>query len=282
MLNVVIAPLFFLYILSRCLTGLYSFELKSDFPLKSFPYHYNAYVEPSLWVDLEPFFLPENHPAKPVLDKLFSKQRPTLSKEAFEKAGFDILGTIRTELNIVVGTHPKLRGFLLKFYFDTQPAFPEWHNWLARIRGACRIQECIERHHFQKIFKVPRKWIYPLPTHPSPPADSRYNRKNFILIVEDMKILSHHENRKAFKKKMTRAILDALYIVITEEGLIDSIFAGNIPFNKKGQINFVDTEHSHLYFPIEYSRVSKYLSPEMIEYWEFLIKTGGPGQQPVK
>ncbi|WP_068469548.1 fibronectin type III domain-containing protein [Candidatus Protochlamydia phocaeensis] len=231
-------------------------------------YPSNPFVPAELWQALEPYFLPINHPLKDKLDRIFKTVRATQSPQAFEKAGFG-KAKLRQPTNIVVGKHNQLKGYLVKAYLDTQPPLCEWANWLCRIAGAQSIQACLNRHGY-KHFVVPQKWIYPLPADPSPPADGNHQRKNFILIVEDMHILNPQENEKAFKTWITKPILDALYTILTEEGLIDSVFIDNIPFTRNGKIAFIDTEHHHLQ-PIKYERLIPFFSADMQTYWQSLL-----------
>jgi hypothetical protein len=226
-------------------------------------YGYNPLVPLTVWLELEPFFLPVNHPIKAKLDRIFKSTRAIQSKDNFTHAGFEETKECKVT-HIVVGQHLSLKGYLIKAYLDTQPTFSEWIHWLNRIRGSQAIQKCINKYKYTQ-FKVPQKWIYPLPLEPSPPLDPLYIRKNFILVVEDMHILKHTDNRKAYKK-ITSELLDQLYVILTEEGLIDSVFPDNIPFTKKGSIAFVDTEHYHEW-PVKYDRLDRFLAPSMRDYW---------------
>jgi hypothetical protein len=232
-------------------------------------YLYNPFVPQTLWQELKPYFLPINHPIKARLDRLFKKNRVIQSEETFEKAGFG-KPKMRKPTQIVIGRNPHFKEYIFKVYLDTQPALPEWDNWVKRIEGARGIQACMHRHGFRH-FSVPHKWIYPLPEEPSPPSTSLYHRKNFILIVDNMNILHSHDNLKAFKNKISHKLLEELYTILTEEGLIDSVYPDNIPFTKKGKIAFIDTEHHHC-TPIPYDKLSHFLSPEMQKYWQFLIE----------
>lgn len=237
---------------------------------KSRSYPYNPAVPRETWEQLKPFFLPFDHPIKKNLDKIFSS-RVTLNKETFVDAGFDTNGPKHPE-NLIVGTHPLLRGYVLKVYLDVQN-MNECDNFYRRITGARSIQKSITAHGYQHLFKVPQKWIYPLPKNTIPPNNPELYPKHFILVAEDMHILSHHRNGKCFKKKITPEILDALYTVITELGLIDSVFKGNIPFNEAGQLNFIDTEHHHKW-PIKYYQVHRFINQKMQQHWQQLIDSG--------
>ena len=227
-------------------------------------YLYNPWVPPALWEDLKPYFLPVNHPIKANLDRLFHRNRATLSLESFKNAGFQ--ARFHSRVNLVIGQHAQFQGYLFKVYLDTQPDICEWSNWVRRIEGAHAIKACIKRHGY-KHFSVPSKWIYPLPQDPSPPFSEKYHRKNYILIVEDMHLVNSTQNLKSFKKKMTPQLLKELYTILSEEGLIDSVYPDNIPFTKRGQIAFIDTEHHHL-APIPYDKLTPFLSADMQDYWQ--------------
>ncbi len=240
----------------------------------SLVYPYNPSVPLEVWQKLEPFFLPANHPIKAKLDRIFHKQRATLSKETFEEAGFGKVKE-RKPTNIVVGKNPNLKGFIVKAYLDTQPALKDWENWLKRIEGARVIRDFIQKHKYDKLFKVPQKWIYPLPNEILPPNDPLYNQKNFILIVEDMDILDEQENLKAYQTKITTEFLDTFFIIIKELGLLDSVHPCNTPFSKDGKMAFVDTEHHHRW-PLHYSGLARRLSQPMKEYWRKLTVNKTP------
>ena len=256
----------------QILPSSYEIENKEIHPFieKVSAYLYNPLVPKPLWQDLKPYFLPVNHPIKARLDRLFQKNRITQSEETFEKGGFG-KPKMRKPGNIVIGRNPHFRDYIFKVYLDTQPLLHEWDNWVKRIEGARAIQACIKRHGFRH-FSAPGKWIYPLPEEPSPPSGSPYQRKNFILIAENMNILSFHDNLKVFKNKMSPQLLKELYTILKEEGLIDSVYPDNIPFTKKGQISFIDTEHHHL-SPVPFHVLTHFLSPDMQRYWQSLIDT---------
>lgn len=236
-------------------------------------YPYNPHVPLEVWDAVKPYFFPTNHPLKRSLDELFSNTRVTLSPETFKKAGFHV--RVRKIDNIFASKHKKLKGLIVKAYLDTQPVHDDWALWLQREHGAELIRQCIKRYGYEHLCAVPTKWIYPLPLDPSPPSNSTYIRKNFILIAEDMRILSRERNADTYRYYITEEHLDALYVILTEAGLIDSIYISNIPFNKDGKIVFIDTEH-YGKGPIRYEELFRRLSPKMQLYWESLILNGGP------
>lgn len=232
-------------------------------------YPYNPLVPAEYWIQAEPYFLPFDHPLKSKLDRLFRNERVTESPDSFAKGGFGKV-KLSPKGNLVVGRSRELSGYLIKAFLDVQAPVCEWCNWIKRIEGANAIRNALQRHGFTD-FVVPRKWIYPLPQDPSPMASLSSQRKNFILVVEDMRILSNKENLKAYKKKITQKHLDQLYILFSELGLLDSVYPDNIPFTVKGTIAFIDTEHHH-HKMVPYHVLSHYLSPSMQTYWNSLTK----------
>ncbi|WP_154017865.1 hypothetical protein [Candidatus Protochlamydia phocaeensis] len=246
-------------------------------------YTYNPHVTQSVWNKASAYFLPENHPIKPKLDRMFSATRVTKDPESFKKAGFKRYRPGRKS-HIMASSHPELNHFFIKAFPDTDVMIKaDWQKLIGRIEGARAVKASIASHGYKSMFKVPNKWLYPLPEHPSPPNNSRYLRKNFILVAENMRILENKKNDKAYKHKMTTQLLDAIYILINEVGLSDSVYAFNIPFCKDGKIAFIDTEDHHRW-PIPWHKLGNYLSSDMQKHLERLVRNGGPkqAQQPQK
>lgn len=230
------------------------------------------YVSDDVWNQVQGYLLPENHPIKPALDQIFTKYRAVESPKAMKKAGFK--NSKPGKSDVVVSKHSKLKGYLIKTFLDSKDV-PEWILWKQRIDGAKTIKKSIIEHNYQKFFKVPQKWIYPLPAKPD---TSGPFRKDFILVVEDMNLVNSSANASYFKEKITPKILDALYVLLTENKLIDSIYIDNIPFSKDGKISFVDTEHVNVdNHPLKLHRLTGRLSSEMQAYWNKLISQGRPG-----
>lgn len=232
-------------------------------------YPYNPYVPIEIWTLLQPYFLPTDHPIKTKLDRIFHQKRVTVCEETFVEAGFQITRRHRP-LNAIVTGHKQLKGYLVKVYLDSQIALPEWQLFLNRIKGVEVIQACLKKHGYLH-FALPCKWIYPLPAEPSPPLNGLYNRKNFILVVEDMHILDRKDNERAYKRKMTPHLLTTLYTVLKECQLTDCVYIGNMPFTKYGTIAFVDTEQFLNGLP-DFNRFKKYLSVPMQQYLDQLIR----------
>ncbi|CRX38597.1 hypothetical protein [Estrella lausannensis] len=226
----------------------------------------NPYVEESVWESLKPYFIPSDHPVKKKLDALFFKnERVTASNASLIQAGFqanEVQG-----IRVFVVKHLEIPGFVFKILTDDQDSRPDASSWLSRVQGAEKIQSAIVKYGYQKYFKVPRKWIYPLPAEPSPQEIRVGGRKNFILIAEDVKPYPREKNLKKWGELKDKKLLDALCRVVLTTGAADSIKENNIPWCQDGLIAFVDTEHTGDPDKIRWYRLGKILNKKMKDYW---------------
>lgn len=236
-------------------------------------YPYNPHVPVAIWNQVSPYFLPDAHPIRAQLDRIFVTSRAIFNQQTLKEAGFKHTTPRKGSYSsIVVAKHPKLKGYLLKIFTDDFHC-EEWSNFIARAHGAKIIQEAIDNFNYGHIFKVPQKWIYPLPCHPSPPNGPEIYRKNFVLVVEDMKILNIEDNALAWQTKTTKKKLDAIYTIIQAMGLYDSVYRTNLPFSSDGKLAFIDTEH-YLKWPIKFSRIIESLPPTKKVYFNLLMQLG--------
>jgi hypothetical protein len=248
-----------------------SFMLKTLDSTNLAPFKRSPHVSEEIWTIVKPHLLPANHPARAKLDRLFSSRRVIRSPNTFKEAGFTRYRPGRFS-RIMASGHPHLKGYFIKAFADTELTITaDWMKLMHRIEGAKSIRACIKKHGYEKKFTVPHKWLYPLPAEPSPPHSAHYLRKNFILVAEDMRIYDHEKNNKYYKKKMTPELIKALFTIIDEEGLADSLYAFNVPFCRDGRLAFIDTEHHHRW-PIKYEKFKKYFSSDMGRYWDSLVK----------
>lgn len=235
----------------------------------------SAYIQPKhvdseTWNQLAPYFLPENHPIKPKLDSLFS-HRITENTQSLQNAGF-LRPKPRSTSSTVVSKHPQLKGVIVKLYTDDNP-LNEAHELFMRIVGAELTRVSIHRHKYQSLLTVPKKWIYPLPENPAPIGPFR---KNFILVAEDMNIMRREANFTCWKSNaVTKNALTAIYVVIQEVGLEDSLKPSNIPFTKQMKFAFIDTPVFHRW-PINFDKLTVHLSPSMQKHWRHLISSNAP------
>lgn len=227
------------------------------------------HIPADIWELVKPYLLPDNHPDRKKLDRLFKKKRVVLDHETFRKSGFQFNERHNIE-SLVVGIHKSFPDVVVKTFLDCQlKKRDEWNNWVRRIQGAEIVREYIYTHALFD-FEVPRKWIYPLPYNPSPPEDPKYYRRYFVLIAENMKIESLDRTKELYGKIKNTECLDQLFEIIEKNGLSDSAYLRNIPFTKRGTITFIDTEHYHNW-PVCFNRVTPYLSSSMKKHWQSLI-----------
>lgn len=237
-------------------------------------YQKSRFLTDEIWESVKPYLLPENHPIKPTLDKIFSR-RVTLNKKSLDKAGFKHTKPQQWS-HTTVTKHKLLKGYIIKLFTDNLSNVADWTYLKRRIKGANEVQEAIDKFGYQKYFVVPKKWLYPLPDDPSPPP--KYDRRFFILIAEKIELVpKDHNNSKWKGSAITKPVLDALYNVLEEVGLDDSIYPFNIPMTVDKKIAFIDTEIYHRW-PVRFSRLTRYLSKDMRIYWQSLIKKGGPSE----
>ncbi len=213
------------------------------------------------WETLAPYFLPENHPIKPKLDKIFKGRSVTRSAKAVIRAGF-FEAKPREYTKVIVTTHMSILGYVVKFYLDGTEGIDPVQKFKERIIGAIAVNQCIEQYNLGKLLKCPKKWVYPIPSV----SDSGANPQHFILVAEDMCPLETGRSLDKWKKKIKKAQLNAVYLVLSTVGLPDCAYAFNIPFSIDGKLTFLDTELCGLW-PIHYRRMEKYLRGDMLDYW---------------
>jgi hypothetical protein len=222
--------------------------------------------------EVSPYLIPENHPAKKKLDKIFSKSRALATMNSMKRAGFDA-SPPRKYTHLVIARHPKLKGLVIKAYLDSQryPGNkPEHVYWLLRVKGSLLLRESIQAHQWEHLFKVPKKWIYELPAKPRPPATML--RKYFILVEEDMDLCSHEENLERWKNETvaTKSFLKKFFILLNEIGLADCAKPDNSAFSVDGRVAFIDTQTFHEI--VAYEKMVPFLPESMKDYWKQLVK----------
>lgn len=216
------------------------------------------------------YFLTSDHPIAEALDQIFSSSRVLSSLKAMKAAGF--ISPKKRPKGVVIGVHPNLKGYLLKMYLDTTQ-IDSFAQWMKRIEGALLVKQAIARYELQDIMCVPKKWIYVLPSDPPAAQKENITPHQSILVVEDMRIVDRKKNAQLYKTAITQRYLEALFAVLIECKLVDSVLIDNIPFTKRRKIAFIDTEISGRSLRIWWrvQKLGTYLSPEMQRYWEKLI-----------
>lgn len=224
-------------------------------------------VSRKVWNSVKPYLLPDDHPIKPSLDRIFSRSRAILNTRTMRKAGF-VNPKVRKWTHIIVTTHPELPGYVIKTYLDAQRYHnhqPEHKRWIVRISGARAIQEMLDENGWNHLFKVPKKWIYALPETPG--VAKEYLRKHFILVEEDMHLVGKRKNKDMWRSSsITIEHLDALYQILRRLGLSDCVKPDNLPFSCDGRIAFIDTD-SYMKGHVPYRKLTPHLCRPMQKYW---------------
>lgn len=224
------------------------------------------------WNRVSPYLLPADHPIRDQLDAFFMQSRCTFSEDTFKAAGFSKWKP-RLFTRLIVAKHPLFPGYVFKLYYDTQRFYQseyEWEIWSKRVEGANLVAEEVEAQGWQAYIKTPKKWIYPLPTYPKPPKG--YLPKHFILIQEDMDLLSDEDNQAKWKSsEVTFDDLTRVHHIIKKIGLSDCAKIQNAPFAKDGRVAFIDTQTFNQK-EITWDSLDKYLSPENKKFWRQLIR----------
>ena len=248
------------------------------FLLILFAHTLGAYEKPhgldeEFWNVSQDYLFPENHQLFNKLDTIFRKRRVTLSLDSLDKSGFTHIKQ-QPFTKMTTAVHKKLPGLFFKIYLDPQKPYkgkPEYEHWQSRIHGSQIIKKMIVKNGWEDIFTVPKKWMFPLPLKPEAP--SPFKGVSFILVEEDMNLVSFKKNLRMWKSPLiTTEVLDRLFILLTTLGLADCITPKNLPFSQDGKIAFIDTQTS-MQFPVNPKRLSKYLSDDMQVYWNKLLKS---------
>lgn len=181
---------------------------------------------------LEPYLLPKDHPLQDILPHLFQDSHMFRSSKNLKHAGFKVKPGHR---HLMVAFHPAIPLYLFKKFPDDLNQSSQLRNFIKRIQGANIVRESIKKNNCQHLV-VPQKWLYELPKR-----FSKDGNKSYILIVENMDIVSKEENLDLYYH-MDKEMLNELCIVLHDVGGCDA-FPRNQPFTRSGKIAFIDTEH---------------------------------------
>lgn len=226
-------------------------------------------MEAKEWVhDPRPYILPATHPLKSILDTLFPTRDSIYNTQTMKEAGFMILREQRSS-GILLATHPRLKGYLIKLYLESQQrhrrAFSQQEWLIQRCRGAEKIRKCIQKHRMQH-FTVPDKWLYELPS-----TTKEKNNRTFILVATYMNLVTPEETGQAWRS-VTKDHLKELRILMKTGGT-SGAFIINVPYTREGKFAFIDTEYADRIFSKEKLRtLSPYFSPDMGLYWLHLVE----------
>lgn len=215
-------------------------------------------------LELSDCLLPDSHPLQEKLSDLFNDPRMFKTKKTFKKTNFHLLS--KGMRKIMVASHPKLKGYLVKKFSDFTSPDDQLINYLKRISGARALREFIKDNKLKHVV-VPQKWLYPLPSQFS---DPKTGNSTYILIVEDMDICSgnssyHGETAKKYAEIDNKILREICTIVYYFRGL-DSAPC-NMPFTHENKVAFIDTECWDEWDRQGFlSRIKRYLNAESRAY----------------
>ncbi|MBA3603995.1 MAG: hypothetical protein H0W50_10245 [Parachlamydiaceae bacterium] len=176
------------------------------------------------------YLLPENSELNAPLRKIFSDPDILLTIKTFTKAGFVIIS--ERPSGMVVASHPKLPGHLVKAYIESKKIKPNWQWAVYRCLGVQYIRELIKEKKLRN-FVVPNKWIYPL-TPIGDNEDLINNSSRMALIVTDMKLVGRTLSKSAWKTKANKTLIQQLYCILSH-GYSSCCLGSNIPYTENGK-----------------------------------------------
>lgn len=230
-------------------------------------YPYNPVVEREVWDKLAPYFIPEEHEAAQALDKIFlsTDRRVTKNLANLKRAGFRLV-TFGKYTKTTIVSHHKIPGYLFKIYTDEEGPGNGNSRCLARVVGASLVAEVIEKNHSEEFFKVPKKWIYPIPN------GTNHKKCQFLVVAEKMDIYDSKKNKKMWKDEdlVTCEFLERFFLVIKEAGLGDSLYINNIPFCHDKKVAFIDTEWYN-WDKIHWEWLRNRLPASRVDFWNSYV-----------
>lgn len=225
----------------------------------------HADIPPSC-LDPTPYLLPRTHPLRPKLDAIFKKKNVLQNQQTFEQAGFKTL-YLRPTGHVRIAKHPAFPKHIFKVYLQEefkQKGELTNDQWLTqRCFGADQIRQLIKRYSM-KYLTVPNKWLYAIPKKMALTIPT----SQFILIADDMQILSPKKSRAAWLEKATAPLIRELYLIL-KSGYGSGALPKNVPFTKSGRCTFIDTEFGKRSFHLP--DLKRHLSPKMQQEWDLLL-----------
>ncbi|SCA58642.1 hypothetical protein AB751O23_AI_00170 [Chlamydiales bacterium SCGC AB-751-O23] len=202
---------------------------------------------------LEPYFLPESHPAYSILRKVFTKAvGPLTSEKSLAALGFKFSQSERRRdrNKTIVSTHTseQLKNYVFKCYVypkvkaDSKDCNRQAHVRERRIRNRVkfsrRAREVVDKFNLKKYFFVPRKYLFPL-------KKIKGEKLTRCLLLEDKISFATEEDHRAFwRGKEIYEYLIPLARILWHTQIWD-LQPANLRQNLKQQMTLHDTELGH-------------------------------------
>lgn len=260
--------IYFLIVALSCIGSFQPSILRADAHTHFSHQYLNRNYQTKLVQDPTPYLLPANHVLHPILDTIFSTRDVLKNEKTFTNAGFIILRAQKTS-GICLASHPKLKGYVIKCYLDSQSihrsAYSQQDWLIQRCRGAARLKERIKNGNF-KNFVVPDKWLYKLP------SKAENEDSTFVVVATYMNLVKKKKTASAWKTKPTKKDLRQLFTLMKQGGASPALVI-NTPRTKEGKFAFIDTEYPDRSFSKDkLTKVTHYFSEKNQRYWSSLIQ----------
>ena len=153
------------------------------------------------------------------------------SRKAWRRAGFDVFDPAK-DTECMVAAHPSAQGCLFKKYTDDVSRKEQRSNYEARIEGATRLADLIQRQSLHHVV-VPKKYLHDLP--------KTFGKSSSVLIVERFDIVGRDESERRYRDIADTLLRELLRVLVAFKGLDSN--SKNIQFTRDGKIAFVDLEN---------------------------------------
>lgn len=222
------------------------------------------------------YLIPSHHHVKHFLDKILMESNALKNAKLFARAGFETI-CLRPRGHLRIARHPDVPGYLFKVYLGNVAGknSNKFKRLVQRAASAAKVRKIIHKHKMRWI-TVPDKWLYEIPSRKSVYKKKRAllhkglpNKKKYLLVVQDMELVSRAESEHAWKHKMTPDILRHLYHIL-DSGYASIAVTQNIAHTKYGTYSCIDTEFAKR--KIKLTKLDRFLSSEMRDEWHKIIR----------
>lgn len=169
------------------------------------------------------------------LKDLFDDRDMFDSPDDWRDAGFKLVRASTYTFKLMVAKHKDAKGYLFKKYSSHVSLDEQLEKYERRLEGARRLRSFFQQRKFKHLL-VPQKWLYELP------KKFTRERSAYVMIVEELPVFDRESPELEFKhRNIDTDVLRELCAVFFAFKKLD-FTAKNMPFTKKGQVAFIDTE----------------------------------------
>lgn len=170
------------------------------------------------------------------LKALFRDRDMFDSTDTWRAAGWKLVRASTHPLKLMVAKHKAAEGYLFKKYSNWVPLDEQLKKYQRRLECARMLRSFFQQRNFKHLL-VPQKWLYELP--------KRFARKlpAYVVIVEELPVFDREsfESEDRHRDIDTDVLRELCAVFFEFQGL--DFTAKNMPFTRKGQVAFIDTEY---------------------------------------